>query len=50
MVAYVNHTLLSSVSIAPPPGTTHGFFNVLRTIIIASCSDRCASSKLLAPR
>merc|ERR1712167_392148 len=36
--------LLSSISIAPPPPTTLVFFIALRTIMMASWSERSASS------
>mmetsp|Transcript_29041 Transcript_29041/g.78210 ORF Transcript_29041/g.78210 Transcript_29041/m.78210 type:complete len:283 (+) Transcript_29041:296-1144(+) len=36
--------LLSSISIAPPPGTTSACFKARRTIMMASCNDRSASS------
>ena len=32
------------MSMAPPPGTTDAFFTARRTIMIASCKDRSASS------
>lgn len=37
--------LLSSMSIAPPPATTLEFFSARRTIMMASCSERSASSR-----
>ena len=36
--------LLISMSMAPPPGTTDAFFTALRTIMMASCKERSASS------
>ena len=35
----------SSMSTAPPPGTTFGLLSVRRTIMTASCSERSASSR-----
>ena len=37
--------LLSSMSMAPPPATTLEFFSARRTIMMASCSERSASSR-----
>jgi hypothetical protein len=36
---------LTSMSTAPPPATTFAFFTARRTIMMASCSERSASSR-----